>query len=53
MENIYKEFEKLVCYTMQKDVITVEDVETICTERIQNRIFDMVEAIATGKQKLA
>ena len=53
MENISKEFEKLSCYTMDKDAIMPEDVEAICTERIQNRIFDMIEAIATKRQKQA
>lgn len=53
MENIHKEFEKLACYTMDKTAIMPEDVEEICTERIQNRIFEMIEAIATRKQKKA
>ena len=29
MKNIEKELEKLLCYTMGKDVITLEDVETV------------------------
>lgn len=53
MENIQKEFEKLACYTLDKAAIMPEDVEMICTERIQNRIFDMIESIAAGKQKRA
>lgn len=53
MENIQKEFEKLVCYTMDQSEITTQDVETICTERIQNRIFEMIEAIAEKRQKQA
>jgi DNA polymerase-3 subunit delta len=46
MENIQMELEKLICYCMDKDVITAEDVETICTTRITNHIFDMIGAIA-------
>ena len=53
MENIRKEFEKLACYTMDRDAILPEDVEMICTERIQNRIFDMIEALSAGNQKKA
>lgn len=53
MANIQSEFEKLACYTMDKDAIMPEDVEAICTERTQNRIFDMIEFVATKRQKEA
>lgn len=53
MENIQKELEKLFCYTMDKDSITVEDVEAICTTQITNQIFDMVNAVADKEQKKA
>ena len=53
MENIQKELEKLFCYTMEKDSITAEDVETICTTQITNQIFDMVNAVADKKQRKA
>lgn len=53
MENIQKELEKLFCYTLEKDVITVEDVEAICTTQITNQIFDMVHAVAAKRQKQA
>lgn len=53
MENIQKELEKLFCYTIDKDVITVEDIEDICTTQITNQIFDMVNAVAEKKQRIA
>lgn len=53
MENIEKELEKLLCYTMDKDVIEPEDVEAITTEQISNKVFDMVDAIASHRQKQA
>ncbi len=53
MENIQKELEKLFCYTLDKDCITVEDVEAICTTQIANQIFDMVNAVADKQQKKA
>lgn len=53
MENIEKELEKLICYTMDKSVIEPEDVEAITTEQISNKVFDMVDAIAMHKQKAA
>lgn len=53
MENIEKELEKLLCYTMEKEVIEPEDVDAITTEQISNKVFEMVDAIAAHKQKLA
>lgn len=53
MENIEKELEKLICYTMDKDVIDLEDVQAITTEQISNKVFDMVDAIASHRQKQA
>lgn len=53
MENIQKELEKLFCYTLEKDSITIADVEEICTTQITSRIFDMVNAVADKKQRKA
>ena len=53
MENIQGELEKLFCYTQGKPEITVEDVEAICVTQITNRIFDMVNAAAEGRQREA
>ena len=53
MQNIEKELEKLICYTMDKDVIEPEDVEAITTEQINNKVFEMVDAIASHRQKHA
>ena len=46
MENIQMELEKLICYCLDRDIVTAEDVEAVCTTRITNHIFDMVNAIA-------
>ena len=40
MNIIDKELEKLLCYTLHKEVIEAADVEAICTEQVSNRIFD-------------
>jgi len=53
MQNIEKELEKLICYTMDKDVIEPEDVEAVTTEQLSNKVFEMVDAIASHKQKHA
>lgn len=53
MANIRTEWEKLVCYAMDKEIIEAVDIEAICTQRVSNRIFDMVAAIAEKRQKEA
>lgn len=53
MSNIEKELEKLICYTMGRDVITTEDIENICTNRVTNQIFAMVQAVSEQNQKKA
>lgn len=53
MENLEKEMEKLFSYTLGQTEITIQDVDEICTTQITNKIFDMVEAVATKQQKRA
>lgn len=53
MANVRTEWEKLVCFTMDKEIIELQDIEAICTQRVSNRIFDMVAAIAEKRQKEA
>lgn len=53
MGNIDKELEKLLCYTLDKEVIEAVDVEAICTEQVSNQIFEMVNAIGKREQKRA
>lgn len=53
MDNIQMELEKLICYCMDRDVITDADVEAVCTTRISSHIFDMIDAIALKQQKRA
>lgn len=53
MENISTELEKLICYAMDRDVITANDIDEICTIQLTNKIFDMVNAIGNKNQGLA
>ena len=53
MENIQTELEKLISYCLGKGVVTSEDVETICTTRLQDRIFDMTEAVVRKQTSAA
>lgn len=53
MENIQMELEKLICYAMDRDVITDADVEAVCATHISNHIFDMISAISEKQQRRA
>ena len=53
MGNIDRELEKLLCYTLDRDVITAEDVEAVVTEQTTNKIFEMVNAVAEHNQRRA
>ncbi len=53
MELISQELEKLLCYTMEKDVISAEDVKAVCVPSVGNHIFDMIDALAAKNRQRA
>lgn len=53
MSNIQMELEKLICYCMDSDVVRDADVEAVCTTRITNHIFAMIDAVSEKKQSVA
>lgn len=53
MENIEKELDKLVSYTLGRDVITKEDIEAVCSTQTTGKVFDMIDAISNKNQKEA
>lgn len=53
MENLQTEVEKLVCYAMDRDIITEEDIDAVCTTQLENKIFQMIDAIASKRQEQA
>lgn len=53
MERIRQELEKLVCYCMDKRSIEPDDVLEICSGQTENRIFEMINALAEQNQKKA
>lgn len=53
MEGIRSELEKLICYRYYDEGITAQDVEKLCIVQVQNKIFDMVEAVSRKEQKQA
>lgn len=53
MENVQTELEKLVCYAYDRDVITIDDIEEVCTTQITSKIFAMIDAIGMKQSKKA
>ena len=53
MGNIRMELEKLITYTMGREVVTAADIEAVCTTRTVNNIFEMVRAVTEKNQKKA
>lgn len=53
MENIQMEMEKLICYCMGQDKISMQDVDSICVTRTQNHIFDMITAVSSKQMSKA
>lgn len=53
MENIQKELEKLICYIGDREAVTEEDVEEICSGVVTNNIFEMISAVSQRQQKKA
>lgn len=53
MENIQRELEKAICYAIDRDTITREDVDAVCVTQITSHIFEMVDAVADGDQRRA
>lgn len=53
MELISQELEKLLCYTMEKDVITAEDLKAVGVPAVGNHIFDMIDALAAKNRQRA
>lgn len=53
MNILSNELEKLICFAMDREVITIEDIEEVCSVQVTGKIFLMVDAIAGGNQNQA
>lgn len=49
MDNIYNEAMKLVAYCLNREVITSEDIDAVCSTRTVDRVFEMIQAMALKK----
>lgn len=53
MSNIRSELEKLISYVGEKDVVESKDVAAVTTMQVESRIFDLVDALVSGKMSQA
>lgn len=53
MERMQTEIMKLADYSLGHETITVADVEAVTAPHIANRIFDMIENVAAGREREA
>ena len=53
MGRIERELNKLTAYTEGRGMITVRDVEALTPQELENRVFDMVSAVAEHKKERA
>lgn len=53
MENIRSEIEKIIGYTMDRAVVTTEDIDAVVTVQLTNKIFQMIDAIGTKQRNKA
>ncbi|TCK98407.1 DNA polymerase III delta subunit [Natranaerovirga hydrolytica] len=53
METVEKEMDKLISYSMDKKGIEMEDIEAVCTPLLENKIFEMIDAIGNKNKEKA
>lgn len=53
MVEIHNEVEKLILYLGERDTVSKEDIDKVCTKSIKSRIFDLTDAIAAKERTKA
>ena len=51
MQSLENEMEKLISYTMGRDRILVKDVEDICISQVEEKVFEMIDALSSRDKK--
>lgn len=51
--NIVSELDKLISYVGERDVITIPDIDAVCVMQVENRIFEIVDALLKGNRQEA
>lgn len=53
LTKVFLELDKLLSYTMDRDSITEDDVKALIPERLEDKIFEMIDCISGRNQKRA
>lgn len=51
MDMLVNELDKLIDYTGEREEITAEDVDVICSGQVTGKIFDMIDAVIAGESE--
>ena len=51
MQALENEMEKLISYTLERDRICVKDVEDICISQVEDKVFEMIDALSAGNKE--
>lgn len=51
MNNLANEAEKLRCYCIDKGNVTMEDVDALCINQVEGKIFEMMDALSAHNKK--
>lgn len=53
LATVHNELEKLMAYSKEEQIITIEAIDSVCTKSVENRIFDLVDCMGTNKRQHA
>lgn len=53
MNQLQMELEKVISYALERDSITLADVQAVCVNQAENKIFDMLDAIGNQNREQA
>ncbi|MCR4955600.1 MAG: DNA polymerase III subunit delta [Lachnospiraceae bacterium] len=51
MQLLEQEFDKLLAYCLEKDEITIADMNQVCVTTLEDKVFEMIDAVSKKDQK--
>lgn len=53
LTNLENELDKLIAYTGEREEVTTEDIDAVCSVQVTGQIFKMLDAVVSGHRKEA
>lgn len=53
MHDLFNELAKLATYTGEREIISIDDINAVCTKSTEYRVFDLSDALVKGNAALA